>query len=77
MPHGKVTKIQLASPKRAKRWPQVTTRQQWTDTKAWETQDTKNTNGLQKMCSEMDQDTLMFGLHERPLAYQCIISKNI
>ena len=27
--------------------------------------------------SNVDQDTLMFGLHARPLAYQCIISKNI
>ena len=27
--------------------------------------------------SDLDQDIYMFGLHERPLAYQCIISKNI
>ena len=25
--------------------------------------------------SDVDQDTYMFGLHERPLAYQCITSK--
>ena len=25
--------------------------------------------------SDVDQDTYMFGLHERPLAYQCIVSK--
>ena len=27
------------------------------------------------LSSDVDQDTYMFGLHERPLAYQCIISK--
>ena len=26
------------------------------------------------LSSDMDQDTLMFGLHETPLTYQCIIS---
>ena len=29
------------------------------------------------LISDVDQDTKMFGLHERPLAYQCIISKNV
>ena len=29
------------------------------------------------LISDVDQDTKMFGLHKRPLAYQCIISKNI
>ena len=27
------------------------------------------------LSSDVDQDTSMFGLHERPIAYQCIISK--
>ena len=26
------------------------------------------------LSSDVDQDTLIFGLHERPLTYQCIIS---
>ena len=29
------------------------------------------------LSSDADQDTYMFGLYERPLAYQCIIFKNI
>ena len=29
------------------------------------------------LSSDVDQDTQMLGLHERPLAYQCIISENI
>ena len=29
------------------------------------------------LSSDVGQDTYMFDLHERPQAYQCIISKNI
>ena len=29
------------------------------------------------LSTDVDQDRKMFGLHVRPLAYQCIISKNM
>ena len=29
------------------------------------------------LSSDVNQDTEMFGLHERPLTYPCIISQNI
>ena len=53
IPHWKVTKIHLTSQTRAKRSAlsqQVTTRQQWTDAEAWQTQDINKTNDPQKYC---------------------------
>ena len=44
---------------------QVTTRQQWTDVKAWETQDTKNTNDPQKKhrLGTVSENILLEGLN--------------
>ena len=72
---------------------QVTTRQQWTNAKAWQKQDIhKRSTALERsvkylleglnrfhganltLSLDVDQDTYMFGLHEKPLFYPCIIS---
>ena len=50
IPQGKVTKTQTSQTRanRSALSQQVTTRQQWTDAKAWQTQDKTNTNDPQK-----------------------------
>ena len=37
----------------------------------------RNTRHKKILSSDVDQDTYIFGLHDRTLAYECVISKNI
>ena len=51
IPHGKVTKTikhYKQEPRGQPFYQRVTTRQQWTDAKAWQIQDINNTNDPQK-----------------------------